>query len=679
MPHAARAKRVSPAPSSRAVSTYLFPLLILIACFIAYSPAIRGGFVWDDDQYLSINKNVTEPGGVVRTWTSLKANPQYYPLVFSGYWLEHQLWGLHTVGYHVTNILLHAVTAILLGRLLTRLRVPGAWLAAALFALHPVQVESVAWITERKNTLSGLFYLLSLTYFARFAALETDDPPAQRNWNFYLIALACFVGALLSKTVTASLPAVILLVLWWRRGRLARTDLLALVPMFILGLAFGMMTAYMEQHHVGAKGEEWNLSLLERGLLAGRAVWFYAGKLVWPYPIIFVYPRWKIDVAEWWQHVYPATAIALVVTLWLLRRRIGRGPLVAALCFGGTLFPAIGFLNVFPHRYSYVADHFQYLACIFILVPLVAIAAHLARRQSAASRVALSVAVLAVVTTLSFRQAHAFQSMETLWRDTIAKNDGAWMAHGNLGDWLSGQDRYADAIPHYESSLTLRPQSEEIHFNLALALQRVNRNADAMAHYREAIRLVPAYAKPHINIGALLLDEGKPAEALPWLESGLKLDASLVPGHYALGNALARLGRHDEARRAFAETIRLQPDFWEAWINDANLLWALGRRDEAITQYREVTRRNPKSVEAHVNLGSVLMQKGDTTGGIASLREAVRLEPRNAPARIRLAQALLAGGNREEAVATLEAGKRLDPMNADIAALLNELLAKPAP
>lgn len=677
MQHAARVKRnAEPAPS-RAASDFLFPLLILALSFIAFAPAIRGDFIWDDHQYLSENKNVAEPGGLVRTWTELRTNPQYYPLVFTTYWIEHQLWGLNTPGYHITNILLHAATAILLGRLLSRWRVPGAWLAAMLFAVHPVQVETVAWITERKNTLSGLFYLLSLTYFSRFAALDEDKAPTPRNWSLFAVALACFVGALLSKTVTATLPAVLLLIVWWRRGRIGREDILALIPMFVLGIAFGLMTAYMEQHHVGAKGEEWNLSMLERGLLAGRAVWFYAAKLVWPYPTMFVYPRWVIDAGQAWQFAFPVAAIGLIVVLWVLRGRIGRGPLVAAMCFGGTLFPAIGFLNVFPHRYSFVADHFQYHASVFGLTLIAAVLAIAAKRIAGGVRGVIAVAAVLVLTALSFNQSKAYYDLGTLWQDTIAKNDGAWMAHGNLGDWYSGQDKYAEAIPHYEKSLAMRPQSEEIHFNLALALQRVNRRADAMAHYREAIRLVPTYAKAHINIGAMMLDEGKAADAIPWIDKGLELDATLVPGHYARGNALARLGRNEEARRAYAEAMRLQPDFWEAWINDANLLWAMGRRDEAINQYREVTRRNPRSVEAFVNLGSVLMQKGDTAGGVAALREAVKVEPRNAAARIRLAQALVAGGNRDEAAATLEAGKRIDPKNADIAAMLNELLATP--
>ncbi|HUN82375.1 MAG TPA: O-GlcNAc transferase, partial [Phycisphaerae bacterium] len=331
----------------RQIRNWVWGLVIAISTFAAYGPALFGDFIWDDDSYVSENKAVTSPGfsGLTSIWTDYTATPQYYPLVFTSYWIEYRLWGLHTPGYHITNIALHVFSAILLGRLLTRLRVPGAWLAAAVFALHPVNVESVAWITERKNALCGLFYILSLSAYVRFAALDTGEFPPNPRVGTYLLCMLCFIGALLSKTVTASLPAVILLLIWWRRGRVSRMEAATLVPMFVVGAALGLFTAWLEKHHVGAVGHEWKLTLLDRFLIATRAPWFYASKIVWPWSLAFIYDRWQIDSRQAWQYLFPIATILTLGVLWLARRRIGRGPLLIALCLIGTLFPALGFFN----------------------------------------------------------------------------------------------------------------------------------------------------------------------------------------------------------------------------------------------------------------------------------------------------------------------------------------------
>jgi hypothetical protein len=349
----------------------LIPATALLTLVIAaYIPAIMGGFVWDDDDYVTRNPTLSGSGGLQRIWFEIGAVPQYYPLVHTSFWLEFHLWGLWPLGYHLVNVLFHGCSAILLWRVLLRLGVRGAWLAAAVFALHPVQVESVAWITERKNILSGVFYLSALLAYVRFLGLGRGGFGPRGRWGWYWLALVLFLCALLSKTVTCSLPAAILLLLWWKRSRLRLNDVLSLVPFFVLGAALGLTTAWMEQHYVGAQGAEWALSWLDRCLIAGRALWFYVGKLVWPARLAFIYPRWQIDSALW-QYCYPLAAVGLVVCLWVLRRRIGKAPLVAALYFGGTLGPALGFINVYPMRFSFVADHFQYMASVGLLTLMV--------------------------------------------------------------------------------------------------------------------------------------------------------------------------------------------------------------------------------------------------------------------------------------------------------------------
>jgi hypothetical protein len=255
---------------------------------VAYLPATRGDFIWDDDAYVQNNETLRSGDGLRRIWLEIGATDQYYPLVHTTFWLEYRVWQLSPAGYRGVNILLHVVSVVLLWRLLRRLSVPGAWVAAALFGLHPVHVESVAWITERKNVLSGVFYLAAAFLYLR-SALPTGDRPGDRPPRrgvagegagggvprpVYVASLLLFACALLSKTVTASLPAALLLVLWWKRGRIGWGDARSLLPFFALGVALGSITIWMERHEVGAVGPEWDLSPVERLLIAGRALWF---------------------------------------------------------------------------------------------------------------------------------------------------------------------------------------------------------------------------------------------------------------------------------------------------------------------------------------------------------------------------------------------------------------------
>ena len=325
------------------------------AVLIAYWPALAGGLLWDDQGHVT-RPELQSLAGLGRIWGEFGATQQYYPVLHSAFWIEHRLWGDTTLGYHVLNVLLHATAACQFLVLLRRLAVPGAALAAVLFALHPVCVESVAWISEQKNTLSLVFYLAAALVYLRF---DTDRRPRD-----YLLAGGLFVLGLLTKTVTATLPAALLVVFWWRRGRLEwQRDVLPLLPWFALGAGSGLVTAYFERVLIGAQGANFNLSLVQRGLLAGRVFWFYLGKLAWPAELIFIYPRWTVDATAPGQWLGLIAALGLLGGLaWWSRR--SRGPLAAAFLFAGALFPVLGFFNVYPFVFSYVADHFQYLASL---------------------------------------------------------------------------------------------------------------------------------------------------------------------------------------------------------------------------------------------------------------------------------------------------------------------------
>ena len=338
-----------------------YGVLLLLATVIAYMPALNGGLLWDDDAHVT-KPELRSLHGLWRIWFDLGSTQQYYPLLHSAFWAEHRLWGDAVLGYHLINVLLHVTAACLVVFIAKRLSLPGAWLAGYVFALHPVCVETVAWISEQKTTLSAVFYLAAaLTY------LHFDQT---RRRSHYFLALALFVFALLSKTVTATLPAALLVVLWWQRKRLSwRRDVMPLLPWFAVGATAGLVTAWLERRYIHAEGASFALTLVERCLLAGRVIWFYLGKVLWPVNLMFTYPRWKVDPAAAWQYLFPIGVFGLAGGLWLLARR-RRGALAGFLLFVGTLFPALGFFNVFPFIYSYVADHFQYLATLGILVPL---------------------------------------------------------------------------------------------------------------------------------------------------------------------------------------------------------------------------------------------------------------------------------------------------------------------
>jgi len=574
--------------------------LIALLVLLAYLPALRDGFIWDDDSYVTENPTLHDPGGLRRIWFEVGAVPQYYPMVHTTFWLEYHLWGLNPVGYHLINVLLHATAAILLWQVLLRLRIRGAWPAAVIFALHPVQVESVSWITERKNVLSAVFYFAAALAYLRFVALAETGGPNRHRRYWYLGALVLFLAALLSKTVTCTLPAALLLVCWWKKGRVQRDDIFPLLPFFALGVGLGLLTAWMEKYHVGAQGAEWSLTFADRCLIAGRALWFYAGKLVWPAHLTFIYPRWEIDPAVWWQWLFPLAAIGVVTGLWLARRRIGHGPLVAVLFFAGTLGPALGFVNVYPMRYSFVADHFQYLACVGLITLCAAELDRIPRVVPATLVVLLG--------ALTWQQTAIYRSLETLWRDTLAKNPDCWLAHNNLGIYLYREGHLEEAMEHYHMAIQINPNRSDTFYNLGAALAGQGRLDEAIENYRKAIQLNPDYSYALNN----------------------------------LGNALATKGQLDEAIRNYRRAVQIDPNFYEALDNLGVALAAKGRFDEAIQNYHQAIRTNPNLPDTFYNLGLTLNQLGRTREAVDSYRAALKLNPDLAPVLNNLAWVLAA-------------------------------------
>ena len=397
-----------PAPAFPASRTGLFSFFLIVTVFAAYLPALNGGFVWDDDSWTTgLQPFLTSFRGLRWMWTKPGVLQQYYPLTGSTFWLDYHLWGFWTLPYHLENVVLHAAAAWLLWRLLFRFNIRGAWLAAAIFALHPVMVESTAWITERKNVLSLVLYLASLLAYGHFVRFwDSVDTPVTPGCfdrlspdHARIIAFFLFVASVLAKTTSFSLPAVILLLCWWKRGRIRwREDVVPTIPFLLVSVIFGLLVAGLEKNHLNAKGPEWDLMFQERCVIAGRAFWFYIGKLLWPVNLCFLYPRWHPDIGSFRQWLYPISAVVALLALWLGRRQIGRGPATALFFYVGTLFPVMGFMDAYGMRYSFVWDHWVYLSSIGIIVLFASVAARIPSRSTLGVAAFLLLGTLSVLT-----------------------------------------------------------------------------------------------------------------------------------------------------------------------------------------------------------------------------------------------------------------------------------------
>jgi tetratricopeptide (TPR) repeat protein len=605
--------------------TALFPL-ILVATLAAYFPALTGDFLWDDAGHVT-HPSLQSWAGLGRIWFEIGATQQYYPLLHTAFWVEHRLWGDATVGYHLINVLWHVTSACLLIALLRRLHVPGAVLAGFVFALHTVCVESVAWIAEQKNTLSTVFYLAAALAWLRF---EEDRRPSR-----YAVASLWFLAALLTKTVTATLPAALLVVAWWRRGRLSwRADVQPLLPWLVLGVAAGLGTAWLETAQIGAGGDDFALGVVERALLAGRVVWFYLGKLLWPAGLTFFYPRWTIDAAVAWQWLFPAATMLLVAALFLWRRR-ARGPLAAVLLFGGTLFPVLGFVNVYPFVFSYVADHFQYLASIGMIAFLAAVATRgwTSLPGPHWGGFAAAAAVLVVLGGLTWRQSGMYRDVFALYETTLARNPASWTAHLNLGTAWDEAGQPEKALPHLQQALELKPGHPETLNTLGNVLNRLGRSREALPLLEKAVQLQPRFATAHNTLGSILMALERPEDGIAAFRRALAIEPTLTVARVNYGWALGNRGRVAEAVAQFEQARQRQPE-----SADLELKWALTyalneRLNEALPHFARAVDLQPENAEMRHAYGRALLAFGRDAEAAAQFNEALRLAPQHAGAR----------------------------------------------
>ena len=557
-----------------------------------------GGLIWDDHIW-SQSRAVLEWSGLSTIWSwpsRIEREVHYWPLTYTTFWLEHKIWGLAPAGYHVVNVLLHLLNSLLVWRLLLRLAVPGAWVVAAVFAVHPTHVESVAWIIERKDVLSGLFYLAAVLVWLRF--LEQPRP-----WR-YGLALLLFVAGLLSKSIVVTLPAALLILQWWKEGRITVRDLRRLAPFFLVAL---LITA-VDLSSVGSRHAFLDYSLAERMLVASRALWFYAGKLVCPTDLAVIYPRWDLSLGDPWAWLYLAGAAALAATLWFMRHRIGRGPLAGALFFAVTLSPVLSFVNHGYMIYSLVADRFQYLAGIGVIAVLIGAAVHGASRLPVGLKLGttgLLVVLLPLLGTMTWRQAGIYRNKVTFFSHIVSLNPKARSAHYNLNIALARAGRREEALAAARMAVENRPGQAKDLSVLGAALIRTERFVEAEEVLRRALEIDPGHKYSRRQIALMLREQGHHEEALEAYRALLEIDSNYAPAYAYIGDILVQLHRYAEAVEPLSKALTL--------INAA----------------RSLTADLPPPGFVHELLGTALRELGRPQSGEAHFRRALQLNPRN--------------------------------------------------
>src|SRR5437764_3216811 len=565
----------------------IFAVVLTAVTILAYRPAWHGGFLWDDDDYIIKNELLTAPDGWQRIWFSLDSPSQYFPFTYSTFRIERALWGLNTTGYHWVNLLLHIGNALLVWAVLARLRLPGSWLAAAIFALHPVQVESVAWITERKNVLMGFFFLLTLLAWIAFV-----DERTRRPWLFYCLALVCYVLALSAKATACTLPAALFLILWLQKKPITVRRVIQILPFVVLGIGMGLLAVWWERYHQGTnRGLFTFLSPIERILLASRAIWFYLSKIFWPSNLTFIYPRWNISPANLIDYIWLVAGIAACVVICFLRRYVGRGVEGAAAFFVATLSPVLGFVMLFTFRYTFVADHYQYLACIGPIALVSGLVIRLSGSMEVGERT-LGILICVALGVLTWQQSGSYRDIETLWLTTIDRNPGCWMAEHNLGGKLLEKRDLDGAIAHFERAVQLKYDNSESHYGMADALRRKGDVERAMTEAQISLDLRPGDPETHVVLGMAFMTKGQVDEAATHFSKAIEIRPNYSTAHYNL--AIALLDKHESGKAIehYEKAIELQPDFLEALTN---LAWIFAN-------YPDATVRNAsKAVELAEN------------------------------------------------------------------------------
>jgi protein O-mannosyl-transferase len=585
-------------------------ILVLIV-FLAYIPALWAGYVWDDN-LVTNNPSLQTISGLRDIWTNPLSYPQndvrYWPMLYTSFWLEYHLWGIHPFGNHLINVLLHAMNTLLLFMILRRLYAPVAFLASAIFALHPVHVEAVAWVIERKGVLSGLFFLSSFLCYLIYEK--------KKRTGIYILSLFLFILALLTKMIVITLPGVILLYIWWSKKSISRQDLIRVITYIGVGIFVMAIPIF-----IGHKPETiiFPVPFFSRIIIAGKDVWFYAIKLLIPVQLMTIYPRWDINPHQIWQYSYGIAVLLLLVTLWYFRKKIGWEPLILVLFFILTLSPTLGIIPFSYMSHSFVADRYQYLPSIGLIILfsafLVQVKERLGLSKSFLPKAGMIVLFL-ILGILTWQQTSLYRDTETLFRDNLKKNPNAFMANYNLGVTLTEKGQYEEAISYYRKALEIYPDDAKTQTNLGLILVQTGNVEEAISHYMYVVKIKPEYPGGHANLGIAYLKQNKLDEAMVQFKETLRLDPNYPQMNFYLGVIYLQQEKWDEAIFYLSKELQMNPNSAEVYINLANaheglaiVLTKQGKMEDAIAHYKEALRLDPNLETSRKNLEDLLSKQ----------------------------------------------------------------------
>jgi tetratricopeptide (TPR) repeat protein len=585
-------------------------ILVLVALVaVTFWPTLRNGFIWDDDLLLYENSVIKSPDGLRDLWFSIKPI-DYFPITYTDFWFEWRLWGMNAMGYHVTNVLLHAINAVLLWRVLREILVTSAsavnvfdlaWFGAALYALHPVNVATVAWIAERKNTMAMMFALLTAHCY-----LSAGDD-SKRSQRLYIGSLVFFLLSLLSKTAGVMLPSVFLCIAWWKRG-LTKRDIMRAVPFFAIAFVMGLVTIWFQNHRAMAADFP-NRPLLLRIAGVGPAIWFYIGKALLPINLSPVYPQWTIDPHALISYIPHVCIAAVLVVLWVQQQRWGRGPFVTLAAFLLMLLPVVGLVNVNFHKFSLVADHWQYFSLPVAAAAIVWAVAKI----FANSTVRTTVLAVALVTfaALSWNQSTLY-STSRMWRATLDKNPNSYVAANNLAEDLQERGELDEALKYFQRSLEIFPDYRHALMGEASVYLHMKKFNEAIPPLEELLKVQPDNFFVRFNVGSAYLFTGKPKPAIEQFRAALQIPPDNIPqqGQW-------RFVGDDSGMRAELQTR----------LGDAYM--AIGNNDEAVKTYQSALELNPNLAGTHYRIATVIGQKHDRMGARKHLREVLRIAPGN--------------------------------------------------
>ncbi|WP_428937305.1 tetratricopeptide repeat protein [Fontivita pretiosa] len=675
-------------------SAFAQALLLMVLAAGVYIPALWGSFAWLDDRTVSDNLVLRTWGrGLTTIWVHPTVLPHYQPLAYTALLVEFKLFATRLPsGYLLVNLLLHAVNVLLLWTLLRRIAIPGALTAAAVFAVHPINVEAVAWISQQPLLLCGMFALSAMLVHLRFSGIDPTPPDdgrlvprlPSRPAALYALSLALFVAAVMSHSAAVTLPVLVGLLIWWKR-RIRLSDWLGLAPMLAGAVIWTILIAgVIDPRRAAAINSPIDTSALDRLLVAGTAVWVYLWHVLWPVGLSFAYAKWT---AAWWQASFGLAALATLAGLWLARERVGRGPFASAAGFSLLILPALGVFRTDLDLYSDVADHLAYLASAAVIAPLVAAAMQrpMATRAPVFAWLRPAAACVMVLTLagLTLWRVPDYRSTRSMWLAALRKNPNSAIAHNTLG-LLDLQDgKISPAMEHFLRASQADPRDPRAYLNMAAAYEADGAYDKALMSYYQAMRLAPQDVEINFGLARVLAMQGSSAEAVREYQLVLQRQPTHLRALNNLGLLHADRGEIQQSIACFQRAIQIDPGFWLSYINLAGVYYGQGQIEQAAQTLTRVVQMDPNNFEAFLNAGAMCARLNDYEKAEILLRHAVRLRPGSTEAYQNLGLVLSARGNQSEALYCFDRAVELDPNNvvarANAQRLRQRLSASPSP